>query len=88
MTKKPSYEVFKYLDTQYSFVVANQYLSNIKYKLNGIVYSTGRGNISSYRDTMKIVDSDFNWEVQWSESKIISRQIEKVPELEDLLNKS
>ncbi len=88
MTVKPSYEVFKYLDTQYSFVVANKYLSNIKYKLNGIVYSTGRGNISSYRDTMKIVDSDFDWEVQWSEDKIISRQIDIVPELEDLLNKS
>ena len=35
MQQKASYEVFKYIDTQYSFDVTNEYLSSIKFRKDG-----------------------------------------------------
>ena len=86
---KPSYEVFKYLDTQYSFVVADQYLNKVVfYKFKGkekIRYSQARGNVNSYFDAMNVRDSEFDWEVKWKESNIITRHIDPVPEYEALI---
>lgn len=81
MEKKASYEVFKYLDTQYSFEVANQYLSSIKFRKDGIIYSEKNGNINSYRDIMDVCDSGFDWDKQWSDDKIIVRTVDTPPQI-------
>lgn len=62
---KPAYEVWKYIDTDSSFEVSQQYLESMSFRKNGKVYSVGKGNISSYRDLMEIVDSSFNWDKYW-----------------------
>ncbi len=80
MEKKASYEVFKYMDTQYSFEVANKYLSNIKFRKDGVVYSVDRGNITSYRDIMDVTDSGYDWDAQWDEDKIMVRTVSEAPE--------
>ncbi len=79
MEQKISYEVFKYIDTQYSFDVANTYLSSIKFRKDGVVYSTERGNITSYEGIMDVCDSGFDWESQWDVSKIITRTVDTPP---------
>ena len=81
MEKKASYEVFKYMDTQYSFEVANQYLSSIMFRKDGVIYSVNRGNITSYRDIMDVCDSGFDWDAQWNEAKIIVRQVDTPPKI-------
>ncbi len=82
---KPSYEVFKYLDTQYSFVVANQYLDKIVFYKDKVRYSKARGNVTSYFDAMNICESNFDWEVKWKESNIITRHVDPIPEYEALI---
>ena len=82
---KPSYEVFKYLDTQYSFVVANKYLNQVVFYKNKVKYDAKRGDITSYREAMNICDCKFNWEVKWKESNIITRHVETIPEYEALI---
>lgn len=62
---KPSYEVWKYIDTDRSFEVSQQYLKSLSFKKNGKVYSVSKGNIASYRDLMEIVSSSFNWDKYW-----------------------
>ncbi len=84
--EKPALEVFKYLDTQYSFVVADKYLGNLRFKIGDVNYGLKYGNVKSYYDLMDVVRSDFDWKTKWDESKIITRQIEPVEELEQLLN--
>ncbi len=81
MEQKASYEVFKYLDTQYSFEVANKYLSSIKFRKDGTVYSVANGNITSYESIMDVCDSGYDWEKQWSEDKIIVRTVSTPPQI-------
>lgn len=71
--KKPSYEVYKYVDTDKSFEVANKYLGYIKFKKNGIIYTQTNGNINSYLDTMATHISPWDWDQVWDESKIIKK---------------
>ena len=85
---KPSYDVLKYIDTQYSFVVANQYLAQLKFRYDGKTHSVSNGKITSYKDTMRIFDSKFDFDKMWSIDKIITREIATVPELEELLNEN
>lgn len=82
MQQKASYEVFKYIDTQYSFDVANEYLSSIKFRKDGQVYSVANGKITSYENIMNVCDSDFDWEKQWSEDKIIVRTVSTSPQID------
>ena len=82
MQQKASYEVFKYIDTQYSFDVANEYLSSIKFRKDGQVYSVANGKITSYESIMNVCDSDFDWEKQWSEDKIIVRTVSTSPQID------
>lgn len=81
MEKKASYEVFKYMDTQYSFEVANEYLSSIRFRKDGVIYSVNNGNITSYRDIMDVCDSGFDWDKQWSEDKIIVQTVDTPPQI-------
>ena len=62
--KKPAYDVWKYIDTDKSFVYANKYLKYIS--------STAK----SYEELMPAVKSDFNWATMWSEDNIIYRTVE------------
>ena len=56
--KKPSYEVWKYIDTDKGFEIAAQYLKYIDPKA------------SSYRDVMETVDSKFDWDSAWNANRI------------------
>ena len=62
--KKPAYDVWKYIDTDKSFIYANKYLKYIS--------STAQ----SYKDLMDVVESDFDWDTMWSEDNIIYRTVE------------
>lgn len=81
MQKKPSYYVWKYVDTQYSFDATNKYLPYItwltKSSWSAIPHGVGVGNVSSYKDTMGMVTSRFDWEVMWDESLIKTRIIKE-----------
>lgn len=74
MDKKPAYEVYKYIDTDKSFEVAEKYLSYISYKKDGVIYSTAKGNVASYKDTMEMVKTSYNWNSMWDESKIVMKK--------------
>ncbi len=64
-TLKPSYNVWKYVDTNMSFNYANKYLHRIDWK----------GNAKSYKDIIDRVNSGFDWKSAWDESKIIRRML-------------
>lgn len=70
--KKPSYEVFREMNKENSFETTNQYLSYIKFKKDGKVYSKDSGNISSYKDAMNTVNTVYDWDTLWNDMKIIS----------------
>lgn len=78
--QKPSYMVYKYIDTQYSFEVSKQYLKYITWSVSDgwstISYGEECGNVSSYFDTMALFRSKFNWESHWDETKIMIRTVE------------
>lgn len=57
-TQKPSYDVWKYIDTNRSFDYSNQYLKYL--------------GENSWLDVMKTVESDFDWDQAWDESKIMT----------------
>lgn len=84
--EKPAYKVYKYVDTQYSFIVSNKYLQYIEWSkfIDGSYYSYGVnvGNVNDYFDTMALFDSRFNWDNNWNLDLMLIRQIDPVPELE------
>ena len=60
---KPAYTVWKYVDTNITFDIANRYLP----------YITSAG---SYRDIMDLTKSGYDWNSKWSEKNIIRRNVE------------
>ena len=75
--KKPAYDVWKYIDTDKSFLYANRYLDDIS------------STATSYKDLMPAVKSDFNWDAMWDESNMIFRTVEGGSEERSLVtNKS
>ena len=60
--KKPSYDVWKYIDTDKGFEVAAQYLQYLNPKA------------TSYRDVMGTVSSKFNWDSAWNANRITGTQ--------------
>lgn len=62
-TKKPAYNVWKYIDTNKSFTYANKYLKYIA------------PEASSYRELMPAVKSGFNWDAYWNEENIMVRDL-------------
>lgn len=76
--KKLAYNVWKYIDTNRSFDVANKYLDQLSFKKGGIEYSVAKGNIKSYRDIMEIVDSGYDWDEHWDEAALTPVKIESV----------
>ena len=55
--RKPSYQVWKYIDTNEGARYANAYLDAITDK-------------ASYKEMMAVVKSDFDWNAKWDESRI------------------
>lgn len=79
--KKPAYNVWKYIDTQYSFDVSNQYLKYIEWTTmegwSSITHSVETGLVNSYKDTMPLVESRFDWDSVWNEDLIMVRHIDE-----------
>ncbi|MBR3786587.1 MAG: fibronectin type III domain-containing protein [Firmicutes bacterium] len=75
--KKLAYDVWKYIDTDKSFQYSNKYLGYITFKKNGKIYSKANGKIKSYKDVMKVVDSNFNWNNYWNVDKLTPVETEK-----------
>ena len=68
--KKLSYNVWKYIDTNRSFEYSEKYLDSISFKKNGKEYSKKKGNIKSYYDVMKTVNSKFDWKKYWDKKAL------------------
>lgn len=56
-TRKPSYQVWKYIDTNEGARYANTYLNAIT-------------NKASYKEMMPVVSSGFDWNANWNEARI------------------
>ncbi len=78
--KKPAYDVWKYIDTQYSFDVSMPYLKYIEWTTmdgwTSITHSV-ETDVTSYKDTMKLVESKFDWDTNWNEDLIMVRYIDE-----------
>ena len=74
--KKLSYNVWKYIDTNRSFQYSEKYLGNISFKKNGKEYSKKKGNIKSYYDVMKTVNSSFDWKKNWNKKALTPVTVE------------
>jgi len=57
-TEKPSAEVWKYVDTNLSFIYSTRYLKYID------------PNANSYKDLMKATNSGYNWNKYWTDENI------------------
>lgn len=81
---KPSYEVYKFIDTQWSFQVANQYYDYITWSrmVDGTLHSYPE-NVAGkdFYNLMEICQSKFDWSTHWDESLIIVRETEEIPPL-------
>lgn len=82
---KESYNLYKFIDTQYTDQVAAPYLRLISWnsKENGqsIPHGQDIGNVQSYFDTMALFKSQFDWASHWDESKFIVRHVDEVPSI-------
>ncbi len=63
--EKPSYNVWKYVDSNIGYKFANKYLSKIDWT----------GKAKSYKDVMDRVKSGFDWNAAWDESKLFVRTL-------------
>lgn len=82
---KPAYEVFKYIDTQYSKLVADKYLKYIEYFDKNQNLQRYNQGFTSYQDLLNIFGtshdfSDFDW------NKATPVTAETVYEYEDLID--
>ena len=73
-TPRPSYDVWKYIDTDKSFEYADKYLQYLGYEKDGQTYSTENGAISSYEDLLDITNSGYDWESAWHSWGITPRR--------------
>lgn len=73
---KPAYEVWKYIDTQYSYDISRPYLKQIQWvtRENGkVIYHGVNFDVNEYRDTMKLINSRFDWDTRWNEDLVQTR---------------
>ncbi len=80
--KKPAYYVYKYIDTQFSFDVSEEYLEYIEWSefVGGrlVTYGKNMGNIHEWRDVMPLYKSRFDWNSNWNEDLIIIREVDEL----------
>lgn len=81
--KKPSYEVYKYIDTQYGEYIANKYLSTLEYfDESNVEHSIAKGNVSSFNDFLDVFNTGYDFSgFSWSKSS--PRTIDTIYEFED-----
>lgn len=88
--KKPSYNVYKYIDTQYWQDVANPYLQYISWSTwNGASFDPhglNVGNVQTWRDTMGLFESKWDWfdDANWNEELIGIRHIREEEFIPDI----
>lgn len=69
--KKPAYTVYKYIDTKDSTKYTNPYLKYINFNKDGKTeMSVAKGTVKSWKDTMTVYTSKFNWNKQWDLNKV------------------
>ncbi len=84
---KPAYNVYKYIDTQYSQRVADKYLDSIQYfDNNGNLITTNNG-INSYLDLLNIFNTNHDFS-NFSWSKATPVTAETIYEYEDKIDLS
>lgn len=80
---KPSYYVWKYIDTQYTWDYTARYLEYIGWSdnVNGTLVTVGAGVTPGFdwHYAMKIRATKFDWDAHWDESKIITRYVDEAP---------
>ncbi len=79
---KPAYEVYKFIDTQYSFDIANQYYDYITWSKmeDGTLHTYPANTLEpSFYNLMCICPSNFDWTTHWDENLIKVRHTEEVP---------
>ncbi len=84
---KPSYKVYKYIDTQYSDTVAKEYLQYLRYAdVNGKEQNYENGGVKSYMDLLDVFGT--NWmtgEFDWSKAAPVTADtVEKWEDTVDL----
>lgn len=67
---KPSYNVYKYIDTQYSNYVAKDYLKYLSYAdEENKIHSVANGNVNSYMDFLNVFNTSYNFgEFNWQKA--------------------
>lgn len=85
---KPSYEVYKYIDTQYSDVVARNYLQYVRYvDTDGKEQNYANGGVKSYLDLLDVFGTNwFSGEYDWG--KAIPITVDTVYKYEDTVDLS
>lgn len=71
--KKKGYYVWKYIDTEYSFAVANDFIKYMTWSLGGTSYGYGLHGVTDWQGLMTILPSKFDWTTHWDVDKIITR---------------
>lgn len=81
--KKESYNLWKYIDTQYSEKVSNNYLDYLSYYDNDKTYHS-KGSIKSYQEMLNIFGTDYDFSnFDWTKVKPDSSKCDEVLEYED-----
>lgn len=77
MQQKLAYNVYKWVDTQYSDVACRDYLKYIEWKdpYTRVDYGVRFGNINNWFDTMNVVGSTFDFESVWDYDGAIANRI-------------
>lgn len=74
---KPAYEVYKYIDTQYSEIAAKDYLRYLRYvDVNGKLQSYENGGVKSYMDLLDVFET--NWlkgDYDWNKAKPVTADV-------------
>ena len=72
--KKPAYTVYKYIDAKDTLKYTNKYLKYIDFKRNGKTEVTvANGKIKSWKDTMTVYSSDYDWNKNWNMDKVYTK---------------
>lgn len=81
--QKPSYELWKYIDTQYSSKIADKYLKDICYwDINNTLHD--KGSVSSYSEALNLFGSDYDFSnFDWGKATPEAAKCDTVLELED-----
>ena len=85
---KPAYNVYKYIDTQYSNAVSKEYLKYLAYTdENKVVHSVANNNVTSYLNFLDIFNSGYDFSnFDWNKATPVTANT--VYEYEDKINLS